>query len=134
MSYLYVKAFSYTCCIDDCPACIAARVPDNPAGPPGVIESKAFDVSIDEFLDKLVSPIPLLNKAFSPALLLFSFGKGNGKLDINFEVDMVFGALVFKEDDIGGIAKVALEDFLFLSINEKGDMDFGGGDEGGEYC
>ena len=79
-----------------------------------------------------MSPIPLLNNAFRPALLLLSLPGRSGKLDMNFEVGVEFGAFVVKEDDIGGIAEPKEEGFLLFSIND-GDIDFGG-DEGGEYC
>ena len=50
-----------------------------------------------------MSPIPLLNNAFRPTLPLPSLFGRSGKLDMNFEVVVEFGALVVKEDDCGGI-------------------------------
>ena len=90
-----------TCCMDDCPACIAANAPVSPDGFPGAIESSGFVGSMGGHLETLVSPIPLLNKAFKPLLVLvFSLFGRNGRLDICFEVVVeMFDAFVVKADD-----------------------------------
>ena len=85
-------------------------------------------------LETLVSPRPLPNNALSPLLILESFPGNNGKLDIDFEVVVEMDAFDGTEEADFSILLVLKEDnFLFLSMKARGDMDFDG-DDGGEYC
>ena len=124
----------FTCCIEDCPAWMAAKAAVNPEGfAAGDNESKGFVPMMGGHLETFVSPTPLLNKAFRPKLLLFSlFGK-NGKLEIAlFEVvGGMIGAFDLCEYDFSETADPMVEDFRLLSIKPRGDIGFGG-DEGGE--
>ena len=83
-----IPKFNYTCCIEDCPAWMAAKAPVNPGVfAAGDNESKGFVPMMGGHLETLVSPTPLLNKAFRPKLLLGSLVGKNGILEIAlFEV------------------------------------------------
>ena len=84
--------------MEDCPACIAANAPVSPEGLPGDNESNGFVGSIGGHLETVVSPRPLLNKAFSPLLLVESFPGKNGKLDIDFEVVVKIGPFAVTDE------------------------------------
>ena len=85
-------------------------------------------------LETLAPPNPLLNNALSPLLLLESFSGNNGKLDIDFEVVVEMDTSDETEEAAFSILLESKEDnFLFLSVKARGDMDFAG-EDGGEYC
>ena len=65
---------------------------------PGDNESSGFVGSMGEHLETVVSTRPLLNRAFSPLLLLESFPGKNGKLDIDFEVVVKIGTFEVTEE------------------------------------
>ena len=96
--YLVLMKNISTCCMEDCPACIAANAPVRPEGLLGGNESRGFDGNIGGHFETLVSPNPLLNKAFNPLLLIASFPGKNGRFDIDFEVAVNIDALSAIED------------------------------------
>lgn len=113
---------------------MAAKAPVNPGGfAAGDNESKGFVPMMGGHLETLVSPTPLLNKAFRPKLLLGSLLGKNGILEIAFfeVVEGRIGAFDLCEYDFSETADPMEEDFLFLSIKLRGDIGFGG-DDGGE--